>query len=200
MHRLQAQAGCLLAPLESPGTLAVALRNNRCGAIRINLQGREPFGAVAPGAEAQALIENLRRELLALRQPGSNELIITRVVTAEEEFGRDHHQDVPDLMVTFRTDLGYLEDCVSESVGHVHAPVYHPHLPRTGDHTVESRLWIRGPGIPAGNRLEDANVLDIAPTVLRLLGIHVPANINGRPLAIITDLQDRAGPDQGSSE
>ncbi len=183
VRRLQSGAGCLLSPLQSRRTRAVALRNNRCGAIRINLKGREPFGRVEAGAEADALIETLRRELGALRQPGSGEPIVDRVVTATEAFGPGHHPDVPDLMVLFRTDLGYLEDCESPAVGQVHVPVYHPHLPRTGDHTAESRLWIVGPGVPAGKRLPDANVLDIAPTVLRLLGVDSPPQLDGRPLS-----------------
>ena len=39
--------------------------NNRCAAIRLNVRGREPYGCVEPGAEADALVEELRGELLA---------------------------------------------------------------------------------------------------------------------------------------
>ena len=142
---LQRRAGCLLDPLESAQTRATALRNNRCGAVRLNLKGREPFGAVEPGEEAQALIDDLRREFLALEEPKTGERIVAKVVTADEAFGIDHHPDVPDLMVVFRTDLGVLESCRSERVGEVHVPLYHPNIPRTGDHTTESRLWMMGP-------------------------------------------------------
>lgn len=180
--RLQTAAGSLPRPLESPRTRAITVPNNRCGAIRLNLQGREPHGGVAPGPEADALVEELRRELLALEQPGSGERIVERVVTAEEAFGPDHHPNLPDLIVVFRTDLGPLEACRSARVGTIAEPIRRRSTPRTGDHTVESRLWALGPGLPAGARLPDGNVLDLAPTVLRLLDVPLPGWLDGTPL------------------
>lgn len=182
--KVQSSAGCLLDPLESPKTRAVALRNNRCGAIRLNLRGREPNGCIEPGPEADRLTEEIRNELYALVHPKSGEKVIKTVVTATEAFGEHHHPDVPDLMVVFRTDLGILEECVSERVGHITAPLYHPNIPRSGDHTVESRLWIKGPGVPAGIQMNTGNVLDIAPTILRLLGIEPPGFIDGVPMTV----------------
>jgi predicted AlkP superfamily phosphohydrolase/phosphomutase len=178
----QAAVGALLDPLESPNTRAAPLYNNRCGAIRINLRGREPFGQVAPGNEARTLVEEIREALLALEHPDSGEKIVARVVTAEEAFGPEHHPDVPDLMVLFRDDLGVIEACRSKRIGTVRIPLYTNRMPRTGDHTVESRLWIAGPGVAAGRRLPEGNVLDIAPTVLGLLGVPVPAAVDGRTL------------------
>jgi hypothetical protein len=86
-------------------------------------------------------------------------------------------------MVVFRTDLGGLEACYSPRVGLVEVPIFHPNIPRSGDHTPESRLWTLGRGIPAGRRLPAANVLDIAPTVLSLLDMPVPLRLDGSPLA-----------------
>ncbi|CAN5412785.1 alkaline phosphatase family protein [soil metagenome] len=168
--------------LDSPSKRAITVRNNRCGGIRLNLAGREPEGGVAPGSEADALANELRSELLALRDPASGETIVERVVTAEETFGCAHHPDVPDLMVVFRSDLGPLEACESRRVGRVSIPTFVAQLPRTGDHMVDSHLWAIGPGVPGGTRLAPANVLDVAPTVLRLLGVDLPGDLDGRPL------------------
>ncbi|MGD8310270.1 MAG: alkaline phosphatase family protein, partial [Chromatiales bacterium] len=179
---IQRRSGALFDPLEAPETRAVALRNNRCGAIRLNLKGREPYGGVEPGAEASALVADIRRALLDLRHPDSGEAIVERVVTAAEAFGPDHHPDVPDVLVVFRQDLGPLERCVSDRVGRIHVPMYHPDYPRTGDHTPETRLWwLRGDGQPAPERRQ-GHVLDIAPTVLKLLGVDAVADADGRAL------------------
>ena len=191
---MQAWSGCLLDPLESPSTRAVALRNNRCGAIRVNLKGREPVGRVCPGDEAQSLMAELRKELFALKDPASGQPIVAKVIIATEAFGPEHHSDVPDLMVVFRSDLGGLEACYSPRVGLVEVPIFHPNIPRCGDHTTESRLWTLGRGIPAGRRLPDANVLDIAPTVLSLLDVPVPPRLDGSPLAVF-DLPVRVNRD-----
>ncbi len=163
---------------------AMALHNNRCGAIRLNLVGREPHGTVQPGADAEALIATLRRELHALTDPASGEPIARRVVTVEEAFGPNHHRDLPDLMIDFRQDLGFLESCASNSVGVVTVPINAGLDPRTGDHGLQSRLWSVGPRLSLARQLPDANVLDLAPTVLRLLNVEVPEWIDGQPLAL----------------
>jgi predicted AlkP superfamily phosphohydrolase/phosphomutase len=168
--------------LDSPSVQAIAVRNNRCGGIRVNLVRREPHGSVHPGTELDELVARLKRELLSLREPSSGEPIVTRVVTADEAFGPDHHPDLPDLMVVFRSDLGPLEACESPAVGRIEAPVTITPLPRTGDHVPDSRLWAAGPGLAHGS-LPDGNVLDVAPTVLELLGVPRPADVDGRSLA-----------------
>jgi predicted AlkP superfamily phosphohydrolase/phosphomutase len=181
--RLQEAAGSLPRPLESPHTRAIDLPNNRCGAIRLNIRGREPYGSIEPGDQAEAVLEEIRRELYELEDPDSGERIVAGAVTAEEAFGPDRHADVPDLMVVFRTDVGQITACRSERVGVIRAGTYNPDTPRSGDHTVESRLWAVGPGIEPGTRLPEANVLDLAPTVLDLLGVPLPDDLDGHPLA-----------------
>lgn len=181
---LQRGAGALRFPLESPLTRAIPVPNNRVGAIRLNLKGREPFGCVAPGNESQSLLEELRAALHELKDPMTNEPIIDRVDTADEIFGPDHHPNVPDLMVLFRTGHGAVEACTSEQVGTIEVPHHTRRTHRSGDHTVESRLWAIGPGIPGGRRLPQANVLDIAPTILRLLDVPLPDNLDGGPIAL----------------
>ena len=176
--------------LLSPRTKATAMPNNRCGAIRLNLRGREPKGRVEPGPEADAILSELRRELTALTQPGSGEPIVELVATATELYGDAHHPDLPDLTVAFRTDLGRLEACESPRVGLVEMPLWprarRPNgwpkqLGRTGDHTVESRLWARAPGAVPGEQ-GTASVLDVAPTVLALLGVDIPEGIDGHAI------------------
>ncbi|MGH8799864.1 MAG: hypothetical protein ACREX7_06455, partial [Casimicrobiaceae bacterium] len=179
-----AVAGCALDPFASRRTRAAAVSNNRCGGIRLNLRGREPLGSVEPGPEAEALLRMLRRELMALRDPASGEPIIRRVQSASEAFGPDHHPDLPDLICVFRTDLGMLERCQSPAVGDVVAPVYHPHAPRSGDHTMNSQVWISGSGVAAAENAGRGNVLDIAPTILDLLGVALPDWLDGRPLPL----------------
>lgn len=191
LQRPVAAAGCLVDPFESPRTRAAFVNNNRCGAIRLNLKGREPHGCIEPGNDATALIGHLKRELLLLRDPASGEPIVARVFTAEEAFGASHHPDLPDLICVFRTDLGMLERCVSPSfAGEVHVPVHHPHSPRSGDHTTQSQLWASGPSLRPARGDGAANVLDIAPTVLAVLRVPLPDGLDGRPLVVVQHSPD----------
>ena len=64
------------------------------------------------------------------------------------------------------------------------APAFGP----TGDHRPEGILIATGPPIRPGAEPAEASLLDIAPTVLSLLGIHVPDDMDGR---ILTELLDQ---------
>ena len=176
---LQERGGCLVDPFESPRTRAAAIQNNQVGAVRLNLKGREPFGSVAPGNEATSLIEEIREELQALQDPASSEPIVAQVVTPLEAFGPDHHPDTPDLFVLFRTDLGVIESCHSARVGTIRQRMNAPRNPRTGDHTPAARLWLGGPGVPSGLHLDRPRSVDIAPTILGLLDVPRPEDIDG---------------------
>ena len=181
-RHLQAAAASLPTPLESPATRAVALDGDRVGWIRLNLKGREPYGAVAEGAEADATVEEVRTALLELADPETGETIVEQVTTAEEAFGPRRHPDVPDLMVDFREDVGRIDACRSERIGLIRQ-AYRPPAHRTGAHPARpSWLWIAGQTAPTEAGGE--SVLDIAPTVLALLGVPAPEWMAGRPLIV----------------
>jgi predicted AlkP superfamily phosphohydrolase/phosphomutase len=179
-RRLQEAAGSLPVPLASSATRAVALPSDISGYIRLNLKGREPFGSIEPGTDAHAELSEIRQALLELKDPASGELIVTKVETADEAFGPDRHPDVPDLMVSFRQDIGKLDACVSERIGLVKVPFRV--VNRSGDHTMEARLWLAGNGIAAApaTGTRTATSLDVVPTILSLLGVPIPPELDGR--------------------
>lgn len=182
LQHLQGWYGGMIFPLDSPKTRAVFVPNNRVGAIRLNIKGREPNGCLEPGVEVAKVVDELKRELMALRHVGSGEPIVERVLTADEVFGRDHHPGIPDVMVVFSTDLGRIDSCRSERVGVIRQDIHNVRMTRTGDHTPESRLWMLGQNVPTGARLADASVLDLAPEILGLLGVPVPQEMDGKRL------------------
>jgi predicted AlkP superfamily phosphohydrolase/phosphomutase len=172
---------------DSPSARAMAVSVDRNAWVRLNLKGREPNGSVGPGAEAEALVEELREELLLLEQPENGERIVADVVSADA-LGADVHPDVPDLIVVFREDLGLIERCHSPRVGLVERAFPVAGHRRSSHPLGNSRLWIRGPGIAAGTE-GTGNVLDVAPCALRLLGVPVPPWMEGHPLPGIVDLR-----------
>jgi predicted AlkP superfamily phosphohydrolase/phosphomutase len=171
-------------PLESDKTTAIRVANNRVGAVRINLKGREPNGAVEPDA-METTLDDVTELLLALRDPASGEPIVDSVDRSADLFGPERHADVPDLLVLFRRDLGSLEACTSPRTGLLRAPTRRPEVLRSGDHTAHARWWVRGPGLGAGS-LGEVHALDLAPTVLQALGVPVPDGLDGSPLALPT--------------
>jgi len=185
VRRFQQHNGCMVSPLQSPETQAAALPNNRIGAVRLNLQGREPFGRIAPGAEAKALLKDIAAEFESLVLPGSTTPIIEWARPIEDVFSAEHHPDLPDLLVRFRDDLGVLETCESPRLGRIRVPLNRSYNPRTGDHTKTSRLWLKTPEVRPGALLPEANSIDVAPTVLKMLGVPVPNWMDGQPLPAV---------------
>jgi predicted AlkP superfamily phosphohydrolase/phosphomutase len=139
---------------------------------------------VAPGDEARAVLDEIRSELLKLKDPATARPIVERVLVADDVFGAARHPDVPDLLVVFRPGKGPIETCESERVGRVHVPYYSHRQHRTGDHTVRTRIWAMGPDVEAGSRVSSASILDIAPTILDLLDVPIPGDLDGRPIPL----------------
>jgi predicted AlkP superfamily phosphohydrolase/phosphomutase len=179
-RRLQKVAGSLPAPLASSETKAASLPADVNGYIRLNLRGREPNGSVSPGADAEAELAAIAEALRELKDPKSGEPIVNEALLAADAFGPECHPDVPDLMVSFRHDLGKLDECVSERVGIVRAPARV--VNRSGDHTGEARLWLAGDGLPRSTSTARAHALDVAPTILSLLGVPRPDRLDGHSL------------------
>jgi len=82
------------------------------GRFYINLKGREPRGSVEPGAEYEAVRNDLMVRLLALRDPDNGEPVIQRVEKRETLYGEGCSSVAPDLVALAR--YGYdLKDQIS---------------------------------------------------------------------------------------
>src|SRR4030095_8891582 len=55
---------------------------------------------------------------------------------------------------------------------------------RSGTHCPDGFAYLKGPEIKAGSNLEEWEVIDIAPTILALLGASIPSHMDGRPLRV----------------
>ncbi len=181
-RRLQHVAGSLPSPLESPETRAIAVPNGRCGAIRLNVRGRDPFGSIEPGAEYDAACEELTAEIEALVHHDTGAPAVREVVRTDTVYGEENHPNIPDLIVRFDNRNGPILSVRSPRVGTVSTPIEEHAHQRSGDHTPHSRIWVLGLG--NGGAVEGGHVLDVAPTVLRLLDVPIPERFDGRPLDV----------------
>ncbi len=69
--------------------------------LYLNLRGREREGIVEPGAQADALLKQIKDELLGVRDPQNNLVAITRVDRASEVYQGPYAQEGPDLVVGY---------------------------------------------------------------------------------------------------
>jgi predicted AlkP superfamily phosphohydrolase/phosphomutase len=158
--------------------------------IRCNVVGREPYGRVAPGAELDELCADLRREFQALVEPGTGRRLVREVIVTAERFPGSAPHDFADLLVVW-DHTRPLVAAASPTVGEVRAA---PVRWRLGEHREGGFVFARGPGIPSRAPTDPIAVVDLAPTVTRLL--DVPFAGEGRAVpGVVPRVVLRAAPD-----
>jgi predicted AlkP superfamily phosphohydrolase/phosphomutase len=139
------------------------------GRVFINLQGREAEGSVSREQYA-GLRDELRKGLLALTDEGGNR-VIKDVFTREEIYSGDNLGAAADLIVN--PIDGY------DPKGAFGKKALTGKGPIVGMHTYDdAMLFIRGRNLKA----EGASVIDVAPTILELMEVDIPADFDGRSL------------------
>ena len=153
------------------------------GQIFLNLKGRQPQGCVAP-EDARPLLDDLKAGLKAIPHPETGDPLVERVYERDELYQGPHAHLAPDLTVVL-ADWRYRTIGLHDfTTNRVISPAFGP----TGDHRMEGVFIARGPALRPGAALPpDASLLDIAPTVLHLLGVPVPGEMDGRVLTEILD-------------
>lgn len=147
--------------------------------LYLNRQGRESQGIVSE-AQGQQLLEEISTRLMEWKDPDSGEPVVSRVYRSEEVYAADYRELAPDLVVgykrgyraSWRTVLGYSEGAILEDNTE----------PWSGDHLIDPALV---PGVLLCNRrlpAEEADLRDLAPTILSHFGVPVPAEMKGRDL------------------
>ena len=159
------------------------------GSIWLNVRGREPRGIVAPGPEYEVLRQRISDDLLAWRDPETGKPIVKAVLRGEEVYGESACEEGPDLIPALHLGYGLGR---GESLGRVVSgvPLVGPNRSQwSGGHEgpylpgdVPGVLLVAGQGIKPGVELDDARIIDVAPTILHLLGETVPAGMEGRVL------------------
>ena len=122
---------------------------------------------------------------MAIPHPETGHPLVEHVYEREELYHGPHAGLSPDLTVVL-TDWRYrtigLHDFTTNKVI---TPSFGP----TGDHRLEGILIAAGPAFLTGAEPRDAALLDVAPTVLHLLGVPVPDDMDGR---VLTELLEPA--------
>jgi predicted AlkP superfamily phosphohydrolase/phosphomutase len=152
------------------------------GQIYVNLRGREPQGTVSPGAEYEAVLEDLSQRLRNLVDPGDGQPIVDQIFRREDIYEGPYASRSPDL--AFLT-----KDMVYKPMGLSDFPsprIFEPVYGSTGHHRMDGILICRGSGVVReGGRIEGARIQDLAPTILYLMGTPIPQEMDG---VVLSDL------------
>jgi predicted AlkP superfamily phosphohydrolase/phosphomutase len=153
---------------------------------RINLKGREPFGIVSPGAEYEALRDYLIEKLYECKDVKTGQRVVEKVYKREEAFHGPQEDNAPDLIIQWKEDVVISGlKCKGEDGKEVVVTDKFVDDPRTGNHTARGIFLAFGKNIKKGIEIDEANIIDIAPTILYLMGASVPKVMDGSVLKTI---------------
>ena len=153
------------------------------GQIYLNLRGREKQGVLDPGTDTDRLLEDIRQKLMAFRDPDTHEPVVEHVYLAKEIFHGPYMARAPDLQIDFRD--GYRTSWQT-SLGAIPSGIVVANMKKwSGDHCASD------PGDTSGILLSNRRVktpspsiVDIAPTVLKILDVAPPGQLDGQPLLL----------------
>lgn len=156
-------------------------------AIRINLRGRERYGSVDP-SDYDRVLRRLKERLLAMRDPEGNP-VIQKVQTREELYSGPYVEGAADLLISDHDDSVWFY----YSEGEVPEEVFERSGWSSGNHKPDGIFLAWGPDIRPGE-IQGAHINDFMPTILASMGVPIPDDVDGRPLAEIFDRRSKIRP------
>jgi len=151
------------------------------GDIYINLKGREAFGIVRQGKQYEKIRNEIKEKLEAWVDDENGQKPVRRVYKREEVYKGFDPNLVPDLIVannngyrvSWQTSLGGIpKDLIEDNKKNWSAD--HCSL----DPEITKGIFLSNMKFD----VDEANIMDIFPTILQLLNIPIPEDIDGRVL------------------
>jgi predicted AlkP superfamily phosphohydrolase/phosphomutase len=147
--------------------------------IMINVVGRQPEGCVQPGEEYEAIRTRILEEMRSLRDPKTGEPIVLEAYRREELYHGERLETAPDLILVTQ-DQYKGGTSIDELISAVPLDVISK---LSGVHRMNGIILAQGPHIRRNARIEGAGIIDVAPTVMYALGMPIPTDMDGKPLA-----------------
>ena len=143
--------------------------------LRLNLEGREFLGQVKK-EDYLALQDQIAKELLELKDEDGTK-VITRVFKPQDAYKGECVLSASDLYLEpapgYSFNQGFADNVIMPSTQHGQ--------PRSGDHRQFGIFMLQGPQIKQGLCLT-AEIIDVTPTMMALMGIPLPDDFDGKPL------------------
>jgi predicted AlkP superfamily phosphohydrolase/phosphomutase len=156
----------------------------------VNLAGREPQGLVSPGSEYEEVRQIIIDALESATDETTGEPAVERVFRREEVYSGPCLEYMPDLGIWWNRNIPLYGPLRVESVPGVITEQAMDVRALHGGHDPLGTLGVWGDGgLPPGC-LRDAKIEDLTPTFLALLGLPLPAHLDGSSLASDTPSLD----------
>jgi predicted AlkP superfamily phosphohydrolase/phosphomutase len=145
------------------------------GRLFLNVKGREKQGVIDPKDYEKARDEIADKLRAITDEKGNN--IGTRVFKPQEAYTGPNIDQAPDLIVYFG-DLFWRS---TGTIGHDSIHSFETEVgPDDAVHAEKGIFILWDPKQKRGKKLENLSIYDVAPTVLHVMGIDVPADMEGK--------------------
>jgi predicted AlkP superfamily phosphohydrolase/phosphomutase len=162
-------------------TVAYSLGN--VGPIYINRADREPQGIVRP-EDYEATLQMVAGRLRSIVDPYTHKPLVQELHFGKDIFHGEQARFGPDIMIFMRD----YRVCAYGNNEFASRRMLTPAIGRTGWHRMDGVFIAAGPAIKAGGlRVEGSRLWDISPTVMAVLGVPLPADLDGRVLQSVLD-------------
>jgi predicted AlkP superfamily phosphohydrolase/phosphomutase len=142
------------------------------GRIFLNVRGREPGGRIAPGAEYERLRREIAEAALTMVDPATCEPMVERVYTREELYHGPYAEAAPDLVLAMRNGFDPKGAFGKPALTFKGASLVGMHT------TPDALLYVQG----VRELSRRPYIADVAPTILDLLDVPVPGDMDGLSL------------------
>ncbi|MDI6809297.1 MAG: alkaline phosphatase family protein [Candidatus Eisenbacteria bacterium] len=149
------------------------------GGMYINRKGRERHGIVSV-SEADALKEEIKSKLMTLAEESDGKRVVGRIYDTAKDFTGPYRAEGPDLIVGLMEGFRISWDCARGKV--TDKTIENNEKSWSGDHCIDPKAV---PGILFSNlKVSEAapNIVDMAPTILKLFGIEPPKYMTGKDI------------------
>jgi predicted AlkP superfamily phosphohydrolase/phosphomutase len=147
------------------------------GAVRVNVKGREPKGTVAAGESYHEVRSQIVDALIKLRDPRSGTPVMKGVYEREQIYHGPFLDLAPDIVLEPTEGYEITPEVAYE--GSVFVDISDD---GQGMHARDGVLIAAGTGLRTTHDRGRAEIADVAPTILHLLGLPVPSEMDGRVL------------------
>jgi predicted AlkP superfamily phosphohydrolase/phosphomutase len=162
------------------GTRAFALHLNfPTMGVQLNVRGREQNGVVEPGSQYEEVRQEVMAQLKTIADPLSGRPVVKEIYRREDLFSGPYLDRVPDILMLLDTNVLARTELSSAIWGETTESDLRE---LSGDHDLYGIFAASGPAVCSKGFLEEAHLLDVAPTVLASLGESIPENMDGHVL------------------
>ncbi len=157
--------------------------------ISINVKGLKPEGIVDP-SDYEAVVKQVCEAVQSVKDPRTGKTVVAHLHRRDQLYTGPYASHAPDLTPQWWGESQFNAKPSVRSEDHLPPITIEPRVPLTkpewgGHHTIDGILAVRGAGIKQGAFCKGARLIDMAPTILYMLDLPVPDDMDGK---VLTDL------------